>query len=216
MSRTTNTDDEDDDYNQDILSYKIILLGDSGVGKTSLILRYCEGKFIEIGTSTIGIDTKTKYVNYNNKKIELEIWDTAGQERFKSLAKNCLQGADGIFLIYDMTQKKTFIDIKNWYTSIKENIDITKVAIIVIGNKSDLPDPVVKKDTCDKFCEQYNLQSIEASCKDNSNIGEAFNILIEKMIKLDNDYKQQLKKRRSKVDNSTFADKNKTKKKCCH
>ena len=60
MSRTTNTDDEDDDYNQDILSYKIILLGDTGVGKTSLILRYCEGKFIEIGTSTIGIDTKNK------------------------------------------------------------------------------------------------------------------------------------------------------------
>ena len=214
MSRITNIDEDEED-NQDILSYKIILLGDTTVGKTSLIIRYCDSKFNESCLSTIGVDTKVKNIKYDNKKIELEIWDTAGQEKFKSLAKNCYKGADGIILIYDITQKKTFNNIKNWYNDIKDSINISKVALIVVGNKSDLPNVEVNKEISEKFCEQYNLQLIETSCKENINIEETFNSLIEKMIKLDSDYKQQLKKRRSKVDESTFID-NKKRKKCCH
>ena len=215
MSRITNIDEDEED-NQDILSYKIILLGDTTVGKTSLIVRYCDSKFNESCLSTIGVDTKTKYVKYNDKKIELEIWDTAGQEKFKSLAKNCYKGADGIILIYDISQKKTFYNIKNWYNDIKDSINISKVAIIIVGNKSDLPNIEVNKEISEKFCEQYNLQLIETSCKDNINIEETFNSLIENMIKLDTDYKQQLKKRRSKVDESSFIDNRSNKKKCCH
>ena len=215
MSRVTNVDEDEED-NQDILSYKIILLGDTTVGKTSLIVRYCDSKFNENCLSTIGVDTKTKYVKYNDKKIELEIWDTAGQEKFKSLAKNCYKGADGIILIYDITQKKTFHNIKNWYNDIKDSINISKVAIIIVGNKSYLPNVEVNKEISEKFCEQYNLQLIETSCKDNINIEETFNSLIENMIKLDSDYKQQLKKRRSKVDESSFIDDKTNKKKCCH
>ena len=158
MTRVTNFNEDED--NQDVLTFKIILLGDSSVGKTSLILRFCDNKFLEIGTSTIGVDTKTKDVRHNGKKIELEIWDTAGQERFRTLAKNSVQGADGIILVYDITQKKTFSNIKHWYDNIKNNIDIDKVALILVGNKSDLPDPQVKKETSEKFCEQYNLQVI--------------------------------------------------------
>ena len=215
MSRVTNVDEDEED-NQDILSYKIILLGDTTVGKTSLIVRYCDSKFNENCLSTIGVDTKTKYVKYNDKKIELEIWDTAGQEKYKSLAKNCYKGADGIILIYDITQKKTFHNIKNWYNDIKDSINISKVAIIIVGNKSDLPNVEVNKEISEKFCEQYNLQLIQTSCKDNINIEETFNSLIENMIKLDSDYKQQLKKRRSKVDESSFIDDKTNKKKCCH
>ena len=212
MTRVTNFNEDED--NQDALTFKIILLGDSSVGKTSLILRFCDDKFMEIGTSTIGVDTKTKDVRHNGKKIELDIWDTAGQERFKTLAKNSYQGADGIILVYDITQKKTFSNIKHWYDNIKNNIDINKVAIILVGNKSDLPDPQVKKESTEKFCEQYNLQVIETSCKENINIEETFNILIEKMIKLYNDDKKEFKNRTSKLDKNTSNTK-KDKKKCC-
>ena len=212
MTRVTNFNEDED--NQDALTFKIILLGDSSVGKTSLILRFCDDKFMEIGTSTIGVDTKTKDVRHNGKKIQLEIWDTAGEERFRTLAKNSYQGSDGIILVYDITQKKTFSNIKHWYDNIKNNIDIDKVAIILVGNKSDLPDPQVKKESSEKFCEQYNLQLIETSCKDNINIEETFNILIEKMIKLYNDDKKEFKNRASKLDKNTSITK-KDKKKCC-
>ena len=216
MSKLSNIDDDDEDDNENTLSYKIILLGDTTVGKTSLIVRFCDEQFFETSNSTIGVDTKTKYVKYNDKKIELQIWDTAGQERFKSLTKNCYQGADGIILMYDLTQKKTFHNIKKWYKDIISSIDINKVALILVGNKSDIPEVEVKKDICEKFCEEYNLHSIEISCKNNINITETFNILIENMIKLDDEFKQELKKRASKIDGTTFADKKKKKKKCCH
>ena len=214
MSRIANIDEDEED-NQDFLSYKIILLGDTTVGKTSLIVRFCDSKFNESCVSTIGVDTKTKYIKYNDKKIELEIWDTAGQEKYKSLAKNCYKGADGIILIYDITQKKTFHGIKTWYNDIKDHINISKVAIIIVGNKSDLPNIEVNKEMSEKFCVQYNLQLIETSCKDNINVEETFKTLIEMMIKLDSNYKQQLKKRSSKIDENTFNDK-RNKKKCCH
>ena len=212
MTRVTNFNEDED--NQDVLTFKIILLGDSSVGKTSLILRFCDNKFMEIGTSTIGVDTKTKDIRHNGKKIELEIWDTAGQERFKALAKNSYKGSDGIILVYDITQKKTFSNIKHWYDNIKKNIDIDKVAIILVGNKSDLPDRQVKKENYEKFSEQYNLEVIETSCKDNKNIEETFNALIEKMIKLYDDDKKQFKNRTSKLDRNTSNTK-KDKKKCC-
>jgi len=212
MTRVTNFNEDED--NQDVLTFKIILLGDSSVGKTSLILRFCDNKFIEIGTSTIGVDTKTKDIRHNGKKIELEIWDTAGQERFKALAKNSYKGSDGIILVYDITQKKTFSNIKHWYDNIKKNIDIDKVAIILVGNKSDLPDRQVKKENYEKFSEQYNLEVIETSCKDNKNIEETFNALIEKMIKLYDDDKKEYKNRTSKLDRNTSNIK-KDKKKCC-
>jgi Ras-related protein Rab-8A len=181
------------DYNEieegeELPIYKILLIGDSTVGKTSLILQYCQGQFNSYGISTIGVDTKIKYVKYNDKKIGLEIWDTAGQERFRALAKNFYQGADGIILMYDLTQKKTFNNIKHWFNDIIDNIEINKVAIIIVGNKSDLSSRQITKESCDKFCEQYNLKSIETSCLKNTNVDETFNFLIEKIIK-ENNYK---------------------------
>ena len=99
---------------KEIYSYKVILLGDSFVGKTSLIIRFCDNIFEESGTATIGIDTKTKYVIRKDKKIELQIWDTAGQERFRSLAKNCTNQMDGIILVYDISNKDSFHNVKIW------------------------------------------------------------------------------------------------------
>ena len=94
------------------ISFKIILLGDSSVGKTDFILRYCDGVFESEKISTIGIDRSCKYIKRDNKLIELNIWDTADQERFRSIAKNSYKGADGILLFYDVTKKKNIFTYK--------------------------------------------------------------------------------------------------------
>jgi small GTP-binding protein len=123
---------------EEIISFKILLLGDSTVGKTAFILRFCEDKFDEDSLTTIGLDQKNKYVKRGDKKIELHIWDTAGQERFRAIAKNLYKGADGILLMYDMSNLNSFNHIKEWINSIKESVDISKIALIIVGNKCDL------------------------------------------------------------------------------
>ena len=137
-------DEKDDDDNIDVYLYKIILLGDSFVGKTSLIIRFCDDIYEDVGTATIGVDTKTKFIKRKDKKIQLQIWDTSGQERFRSLAKNCTNQMDGIILVYDINQKETFQNIKIWYNNLRDTVDFKKVGFILVGNKSDMPRQVDK------------------------------------------------------------------------
>ena len=198
---------------EEILSFKILLLGDSTVGKTAFILRFCEDKFEEDSLTTIGLDQKNKFVKRGDKRLELHIWDTAGQERFRSIAKNCYKGADGIILMYDISKYETFKHIKTWINNIKESIDIDKIALIVVGNKCDLPDSEknVDQDSKQNFENTSKMKIIEASAKDNINVNESFISLIDKMLELglgkkkgnddDNDEinnPQQLKKTKTK------------------
>ena len=171
---------------EEIISFKILLLGDSTVGKSSFILRFCEDKFDEDSLTTIGLDQKNKFVKFGDKKIELRIWDTAGEERFRSIAKNLFKGADGIVLMYDLSNYDSFKDIKGWINNIKESVDISKIALIVVGNKCDLSDDEKKVDVDLKknFEENNKMKIIEASAKNNINVNESFIVLIEKMIEL--------------------------------
>ena len=171
---------------EEIISFKILLLGDSGVGKTAFILRFCEDKFEEDSLTTIGLDQKNKFVKRDNKKLELHIWDTAGQERFRSIAKNCYKGADGIILMYDISKYDTFKHIKTWISNIKEAIDLSKIAFIVVGNKCDLPESEkeVDKESKANFEVNNNMKIIETSAKDNINVSESFINLIDKMLEL--------------------------------
>ena len=171
---------------EEILSFKILLLGDSTVGKTAFILRFCEDKFEEDSLTTIGLDQKNKFVKRGDKRLELHIWDTAGQERFRSIAKNCYKGADGIILMYDISKYETFKHIKTWINNIKESIDIDKIALIVVGNKCDLPDSEknVDQDSKQNFENTSKMKIIEASAKDNINVNESFISLIDKMLEL--------------------------------
>ena len=198
--------------------FKILIVGDSEVGKTSFILRFCDNTFPDESLTTIGIDTKTKFIKRNDKKIQLVIWDTAGQERFKSIAKNTLKGADGVFLMYAINKKNTFKSIKDWISSIKESLNTEKLGLLIIGNKCDLPEEEreVDNDMVKALQDKEKVEIIEASGKDNINVNESFLKLIDKMIELDNDYKQQLKKRKTIVNKNTFDNKKKNKKKCCH
>ena len=199
----------------DELFLKILVLGDSAVGKTSLLLKYTDDYFPIVYVSTIGVDYKTKIININDMNISLQIWDTAGQERFRSLAKSFMKDADGILFVYDITNKKSFDNIKNW---IKRTEDVNdSFQKIIVGNKSDLENKrEVKKETLEKFCNTGNLKGIEMSAKLGINVNEAFNILTQLLV--GNMTKEQFIKKYGKKDNEnkTLHDKHKGhKKKFC-
>ena len=171
----------------DMITYKVLVLGDSSVGKTAFIVRFCEEKFDSDNLSTIGVDIKTKFITRREKKINLQIWDTAGQERFRSIAKNSYKGADGIILMYDITNLGTFKHIKNWITDIKSKTDkpLDKLALIIVGNKSDLEDKrEVRQKNIDELKSEHGLNIMETSAKDNKNINECIIELIDRMIDL--------------------------------
>uniref|UniRef100_A0A8D0ET71 Ras-related protein Rab-13 n=1 Tax=Strix occidentalis caurina TaxID=311401 RepID=A0A8D0ET71_STROC len=117
--------------------FKLLLIGDSGVGKTCLIIRFAEDNFTSTYISTIGIDFKIRTVDIDGKKIKLQVWDTAGQERFKTITTAYYRGAVGIILVYDITDEKSFENIQNWMKSIKENAS-AGVERLLIGNKCDM------------------------------------------------------------------------------
>ena len=173
---------------KDMITYKILILGDSSVGKTTFIVRFCEGKFEEDSLTTIGLDSKVKFISRQDKKIQLQIWDTAGQERFRSLSKSWYKGADGILLMYDISNYDSFKHIKNWINDIKTNISIPfeKLALIVIGHKSDLPDEKreVDKNDIQTFENSHGIKIIEASAKIDKNVNESMIALIDKMLEL--------------------------------
>uniref|UniRef100_A0AAY4ASH7 Ras-related protein Rab-13 n=1 Tax=Denticeps clupeoides TaxID=299321 RepID=A0AAY4ASH7_9TELE len=117
--------------------FKLLLIGDSGVGKTCLIIRFAEDNFNSTYISTIGIDFKVKTIDVDGKKVKLQIWDTAGQERFKTITTAYYRGAMGIILVYDITDEKSFENIQNWMKSIKENAS-AGVSRMLLGNKCDI------------------------------------------------------------------------------
>ena len=170
---------------EEIYTFKILILGDPTTGKNEFIIRFCDNKF-DANSLTIGLDSKIKYLKRGDKKIELHIWDTAGQERFKSIAKNSIKGVDGIILMYDISNHYTFKQIKEWIININDSIDISKIAIIIVGNKCDLPNSERQVDEKSKKIieTKYNIKIYEASAKENINVNECFYALIDRIIEL--------------------------------
>ena len=167
-----------------IPEYKILTLGDSSVGKSSLILRFIDNKFQFDYLATMGIDYKHKIIELKNgKKVNLRIFDTAGQERFKSISLNFIKNANGILLLYDITNESTFNSVNKWIESIKEAAN-EKISIILVGNKSDLEEErEVKTKQGEDKAKFYEIPFFETSCKDGSNINEAFEALTEEILK---------------------------------
>ena len=149
-----------------IYSFKIILIGDSFVGKTSLILRFCKATYDENCVSTIGIDTKKKYIKRNDNKIELIIWDTAGEEKYRSLAKNCCNQMDGIVFVFDLGAEETFKNIKIWYNNLQELVNFKKVWVVLVGNKCDKEKEISGEKILD-YSKQKKMEYIAASAKKN-------------------------------------------------
>lgn len=157
--------------------FKLLLIGDSGVGKTCLLFRFSDDAFNTTFISTIGIDFKIKTIELNGKKIKLQIWDTAGQERFHTITTSYYRGAMGIILVYDITNARTFDNISKWLHNIDEHAseDVEKM---ILGNKCDLDDrrqvPFERGDTIGK---NHKIAFLETSAKSNVNVDEAFNEL---------------------------------------
>ena len=157
---------------------KLLLLGDSSVGKTSILLKYISNKFDESSISTVGVDYMDKIIDYNKFKIKLQIWDTSGEEKFRTITKNFYRNADGLLVVFDLTKKESYEHIRSWINEAKENND--KLKTILIGNKLDLKDErIVAIDVAKQFAEKNNLKYIETSAKDGTNINESFQAIID-------------------------------------
>lgn len=157
--------------------FKLLLIGDSGVGKTCLIIRFADDNFNSTYISTIGIDFKIKTIDVGGKKIKLQVWDTAGQERFKTITTAYYRGAMGIILVYDITDEKSFENIQNWMKSIKENASAT-VERMLLGNKCDMESKrKVPKDKAEKLAKDHGIRFFETSAKSSLNVEEAFQTL---------------------------------------
>ena len=160
-------------------AFKIFLLGDSSVGKTCLLKRYTDDTFQDVYLSTIGFDYKFKIVTLKNgKKARVQLWDTAGQERFRTIAKSYYNGAHGIILMYDVTNRKTYDNIRKWLNQIKEQAKKT-ICIVLIANKIDSDGRIVTKEEGERLAKESNLEIFEASAKEKINVNEAFERIIE-------------------------------------
>ena len=160
MYSTTQGSDQDYEF-----IFKVLLLGNSNVGKSSLFLRFVDDIWNDTFVPTIGVDFKIKTLEIDAKKIKMQIWDTAGQERFKNIIASYYRGANGILLIYDVTDKDSFKNLSNWWIEIEKNAS-KNVLRLLIGNKSDLEDKrVITYNQGKEFADTYGLKFIETSAK---------------------------------------------------
>lgn len=154
--------------------FKLLLIGDSGVGKTCVLFRFSDDAFNSTFISTIGIDFKIRTIELDEKKIKLQIWDTAGQERFRTITTAYYRGAMGILLLYDITNEKSFDNIKTWIHNIEQHAseDVEKM---ILGNKCDMEEKrVISKEQGEKLAGEHGVSFMETSAKANINVEEAF------------------------------------------
>ena len=172
-----------DKNNKTRIDVKIITLGDSHVGKSSLILKFIDDTFSNVYLSTIGFDSKHKIIKIDDKnEMKLVIFDTAGQERFKSLATNYIKKANGILLVYDITERESFENIKNWMESIMDEPKNNNLPIVLVGNKSDLGEKrKVTKEEGQKKAEENGFKFFETSCLKGENVEECFLCLADQI-----------------------------------
>ena len=205
------------------LILKLVLIGDSGVGKTNILSRYNNNEFSLATQPTVGVEFGNKIIKKENKSIKLQLWDTAGQERYKAITSAFYKGSKGAFVVYDITRKSTFLNIDNWIGELKTN-GSDDILIILVGNKTDLEDKrEVSTDDGEKKAKQYGIAFCETSALRGEKIELAFNILIDEIIlEIDKAKEKEMKnnknnnKKKSKgIMLNTNNDKNHKKKKCC-
>ncbi|CAF1079016.1 unnamed protein product [Adineta steineri] len=168
-----------------VQTFKILVVGDSNVGKSSLMTRFVHGVFHSQYTATIGVDFQIGIVNINGYKCRLQIWDTAGQERFRSITSSYYRGADGIIIVYDVTNKASFTQVKDQITEMDSYCEKT-VPRILVGNKNDndnKTNKVISTDDALEYAKESNLLFFEVSVKDNKNITELFNEMTKLVLK---------------------------------
>ena len=195
--------------------FKVLLLGNSDVGKSSLILRYVDQVWSDTFVPTIGVDFKVKTLEIDNKQIKMQIWDTAGQERFRNVISSYFRGSHGILLIYDITNRDSFKNLENWLIEIEKNAS-QNVLKILIGNKNDLVnDREIQSEEGQAFANRNGMEFIETSAKMNTNVTEAFEALAKLMMKFNSEKKNVLNKNEPKTLSAASGQDLNKKKKCC-
>ena len=198
---------------QDIIEVKLLLCGNSGVGKTSIFKRYYEDKFEANYTTSIGIDFQTKEIKYNDKLYSVHLIDTAGEERFRSITSSYFRMAEYYLLVFDLTNKNSLMALSSWIESLKEHIE--KPKYIILGNKSDLeknviPDEEINEVLNDKVNLKINDENfLKVSAKTGENINKAFEYILN-IIEQTSDKDEQIIKQPIKK-----VKINKKKMKCC-
>jgi small GTP-binding protein len=162
-------------------TFKLMMLGDASVGKTSLTLRYISGFFMEDLKLTIGVDFYSKTTFFNEKKVKLQIWDFGGEERFRFLLSQYCKGANGAFFLYDITNESSIEHLPDWTQIVRENAG--DIPIMLIGSKVDLDEfRVVPREDGILAAKKYNLSSfVELSSKTGKNVERAFNVMTENL-----------------------------------
>ena len=190
---------------------KLMVIGETRVGKTALINKYTKNTFGGTYLTTVGIDFQEKIINIEEKTVKLQIWDTAGQERFRNIAKSYFHTSDGFLLVYDISNKETFEKLNFWYEQITLN-GPANTKCVVAGNKCDLDDSrEVNREEGEKFAKTYNINFFETSAKEGTNVNKLFQTLSSEIIKdiIKNGHKN---KRASQVLKKNTKNK---KKSCC-
>ena len=163
--------------------YKVVVIGDSGVGKSNLITRFTQDRFTKDSKPTIGVEFGAKSIEYEGITIKGQIWDTAGQERFRAISAAYYRGANGALIVYDITNPETFQNLNKWFKEI-ENQGENGCINILIGNKSDLAHlRQVDTEEARKFAEKHNVSFLETSAANNTNVDLAFTSLLQEIYK---------------------------------
>lgn len=168
----------------DEIEFKVLLVGDSKVGKTSILLQFTDETYNDVHVMTIGIDYKIKRIQMGDFKVRLKIWDSAGQERFQSITKNFYKGADAVVFVFDITDQNSFNNLKKWIKQAEDHVTNKNYKKIIVGNKDDLEfERKVERKDISYFAKKNNIEYIETSAKTNHNITEIFSYLVDDLLK---------------------------------
>jgi len=204
--RSNGTRGENYDY-----AFKVMLIGDSGVGKTCILVRFKDGAFLSGSfISTVGIDFKNKTIELDGSKIKLQIWDTAGQERFRSITHAYYRDAHALLLLYDVSSRKSFENTRAWLSEIQEYTS-GDVVVMLLGNKADLSrEKAVKREEGEKLAKDFQVPFMETSAKSGVNVELAFEAAARELVR-----KQGMDANLKKFDISTYVQDKEERPGCC-
>jgi len=202
--------------------YKIILIGDSGVGKSSLLSRFARDEFLLDSKPTVGVEFSTKSIQHEGDTVTAQIWDTAGQERFRAIARAYYRNAVGALLVYDISRRSTFENAGQWLGELRSHAD-ANIKVLLVGNKSDLKHlRAVETDEAAAWAEQHNLAFIETSALDSTGVNAAFRLIlleIHRSMRRKNLKPERLEQRHTPSDAIKLvqdsSENNNKKKRCC-
>ncbi|CAK73115.1 unnamed protein product (macronuclear) [Paramecium tetraurelia] len=161
--------------------FKVLLIGNSGVGKSCMLMRFSENQFRNHFYNTIGVDFKIKVFQIDRSTVKLQIWDTAGQDRFRTITSSYYRGAQGIIIVFDVTDRESFNQIRQWIQEI-DKFAAESVNKILVGNKIDSSQRRVSTDEAEALAKSYNISYIETSAKTNINIENCFSLITRQII----------------------------------